>query len=584
MPSEGDISVKVLRLPVLSVVFLSALVWSSLLLGCQNPASPTSVGKSAAPTITISPSSLSMYPQDTQTLKATVVPSGLTVTWTSGDSSIATVDGNGKVTAVAKGSTTIHASVTDSNGQKATADVTTTVGGLANISGTVVGSVGGSAVAGATITAAIGSTVEGTTTTDGSGNFSFTGVHPGSYTVTATVSGRAGSQVQDLQVLGDATTTVHIVEELPVYASGNLTPPNATLTGVSPGVDLFYGGSITISATPASGAAVVGTSMHPAIQLSVSAGNSALVTAATSNTDSLTYSWTPQTTGDYNVVAVVYDNNNNRTEIDVPVSIPSGTTSTIIAAPSPYSITAETFGTSLQLFDIGTPSGVPTLNTANKSAVRLDSAQANSTVIVAFQVAAGYVGASGVHVYRATSANGTYALIGGSDTLDSTGTKFEYIDSSDGLTPGNTYYYKLAYYDPFGEGPMTAPLAVAILKKYSLSLVAPSDNGIVTGGSPTLSWTASGTPAGATRYDTVLVRRTDNGLAVQNATLTDSTSYTIPISLDTGQTYSWNIASVAVEQGATGIVSESFPTAPVNDPDLGQVAFSSNGSYFFVIQ
>ena len=75
--------------------------------------------------ITISEKSLTLEEKATGTLTATVAPANATnktVTWTSSDSAVATVDSTGKVTAVAEGSATITASTF--NGFKSTTLVT----------------------------------------------------------------------------------------------------------------------------------------------------------------------------------------------------------------------------------------------------------------------------------------------------------------------------------------------------------------------------------------------------------------------------------------------------------------------------
>ena len=59
-------------------------------------------------------SSIALDVNETKTLKATVTPDDATdktVTWESSNASVATVDSSGKVTAVAKGTATITASV-----------------------------------------------------------------------------------------------------------------------------------------------------------------------------------------------------------------------------------------------------------------------------------------------------------------------------------------------------------------------------------------------------------------------------------------------------------------------------------------
>lgn len=77
--------------------------------------------------IVLSEESFSLLPDDTKTLTATVLPEDAdnkTVKWESSDTTIATVDQNGKVTAVAEGECTITVTATDGSGVKTTCSVT----------------------------------------------------------------------------------------------------------------------------------------------------------------------------------------------------------------------------------------------------------------------------------------------------------------------------------------------------------------------------------------------------------------------------------------------------------------------------
>ena len=68
-------------------------------------------GGEATPSVTLNKSTASIAVEGTETLTATTVPAGQTVTWTSSDDEVATVAG-GVVTGVAAGTATITASIT----------------------------------------------------------------------------------------------------------------------------------------------------------------------------------------------------------------------------------------------------------------------------------------------------------------------------------------------------------------------------------------------------------------------------------------------------------------------------------------
>ena len=63
------------------------------------------------PSVTLSDETLTLAPEGTDTLIATTVPEGATVTFTSSDETVATVDEDGEVTGVAEGEATITATI-----------------------------------------------------------------------------------------------------------------------------------------------------------------------------------------------------------------------------------------------------------------------------------------------------------------------------------------------------------------------------------------------------------------------------------------------------------------------------------------
>ena len=85
------------------------------------------VAKTLASSISLDKTSATLKATETLTLKATVAPATTTnksVTWKSSNEAVATVDANGKVTAVAVGETTITATTTDGSNKSATCKIT----------------------------------------------------------------------------------------------------------------------------------------------------------------------------------------------------------------------------------------------------------------------------------------------------------------------------------------------------------------------------------------------------------------------------------------------------------------------------
>lgn len=94
---------------------------TSVFMSCSNDDDVTLLS------IKLNKSTLSLIVGQTETLKATISPNNATdqaYTWSSDDTAIATVDANGKVTAVAVGTAVISATANNGSGVKGVCKVT----------------------------------------------------------------------------------------------------------------------------------------------------------------------------------------------------------------------------------------------------------------------------------------------------------------------------------------------------------------------------------------------------------------------------------------------------------------------------
>ena len=195
-------------------------------------------------TVTVAPASASVLVGQLLVLSATTadsagnVLSGRPVTWSSSNTTVATVSSTGLLTGVASGAATITAT---SEGKSGTAEVTVTVAPVATVTvspGAPSVAIGGTAQLTAALRDANGNPLSGRTvtwaTSDGgvatvSSTGLVTGVTVGSATITATSEGKSGS----------ATVTVTAVA-VPV-ASVAVSPPTPSLS---------VGGTVQLTAAP----------------------------------------------------------------------------------------------------------------------------------------------------------------------------------------------------------------------------------------------------------------------------------------------------------------------------------------------
>ncbi len=275
------------------VVAFSGTLNSNAVFGAvSNVASTTTAAAppAAVASVTVTPSSLSGTVGQTGQLTAVVTDAngntmtGQTITWTSSNSGVATVNASGLVSAVGAGSATITAST---GGKSGTASVTVTtvapvVASVTVSPSSVSNSVGQTAQLTAAAKDGSGNTMTGQSitwsssnssvaTVNGSGLVSSVGV--GTATITATSSGKSG------------TASVTVAAAAPVVGSVTVTP--AALTGT-----VGQTGQLTAVVTDANGNTMTGqTITWTSSKTSVATVNgSGLVTAVSAGTATITAS------------------------------------------------------------------------------------------------------------------------------------------------------------------------------------------------------------------------------------------------------------------------------------------------------
>ena len=359
-------------------------------------------------------------------------------------------------------------------------------------------------------------------------------------------------------------------------------PPTINVSGLVKGGT--YSGSVPVTISVSTGSCqVLGTSNHSSIYLKIGS-NTGLLESASGDGNSLIYTWYTDSypSGNINIEIVSYDINNNRSELNIPVIITSVSGSVPYVKPNYnyYDIEADTFGSSLEIFKQTNKSIniYPDSNLESLNSSTIMSAPVNSTIMVKFWLYRySSSNTKGITVLRSTSQNGSYAEVGKTNyTITSNGYYFYFIaDCSSALTPGQTYWYKIAYYNNYGNGTFSEPVSVRILPNYNLNLVSPANNSVVTGNSATLTW-VNGAIADSTRYDWIEVRDILSNTVIyqtaSNSPLTGSNSYTIT-SLQYNKQYVWDIVnSYYLYTNSSYVYSISFPSSGGN---------SSNGAYSF---
>jgi hypothetical protein len=329
---------------------------------------------------------------------------------------------------------------------------------------------------------------------------------------------------------------------------------------------------------------VIGNYNHSSIYVKIGS-NTNIKEDTYGNGNSLIYTWdtSKYPSGQINIKIIAYDINNNRSEMNIPVSIngTSGSVPTVKPDYRYYDIEADTYGSSLEIYkqkaniSAGYPDRLGKLNSST-----IMSAPVNSTIMVKFWL---YVYDSyytkGMTILRSNSRNGSYSEVGKTNyQISSNGYYFYFLaDYSSELTPGNTYWYKMAYYNSYGNGAFSDPIAVLILPNYNLNLVSPSNNSTTSNNNPTLSW-VTGSIANANRYDWLQVRDLLSNTTIyatpEKSPLLNTLQYILP-SLASNKQYIWDIiSSYYLLKNSEYVYSVSYPSSGGN---------SSNGAFTFSV-
>jgi len=424
------------------------------------------------------------------------------------------------------------------------------------LAGQVVESLGAYPIEGATVTLK-GS--ERSTLTDANGFFQFTELPPGLYDVVAQKSGRAGSQIEQFNLDRDCTDLI-LVQMVYSYDPLATTPPNITINGVQR--NYTYNGIVKIDVSVAPGSCpVLLADFHRSIYFKIGLTKMNYYVVADSDDASLSYSWNSDLLppGEAEICVVAYDNNNNRSEYILPVNIAPRQGQAPGEAPinDYFIIIANTYNKSMNY----------TRTTDSRSPV-------DGTITVEVSAARYY---NGIVVYRALTADGDYVLAGQTPHTESG--NYNFMDYSPLLTADMTVYYKLAYYNSFGIGPLTEPISVRILPKYTINLVAPPNNSFVGSTKPMIFWSCN-TIEGAQRTDWIIVRNVLDPMLVTYSFEIDKTNYRLPDLLYNNK-YEWDIRSYYEynnSQTNANVVSRSFPGGRSSSD------YSSNGAFYFTVR
>ena len=149
---------------------------------------------------------------------------------------------------------------------------------------------------------------------------------------------------------------------------------------------------------------------------------------------------------------------------------------------------------------------------------------------------------TGINIFRSTSINGTYVSAGKTTSYSSNYGQYYFTDTSSMITPGQSIFYKISYFNENGNGQETDPIQVRILQKYNLYQTTPANYSTITDTTPMFKW-SSQTISGADRYDSVFIREVTGELVWQSNVLINQEQGECEYLLSYNKLYEWVIYS-----------------------------------------
>ncbi|MBN2736262.1 MAG: carboxypeptidase regulatory-like domain-containing protein [Spirochaetales bacterium] len=398
------------------------------------------------------------------------------------------------------------------------------------------------------------------------GRFAFNNVPQGIYDLKAKKAGRAGSRLQSVSVINDSVSNLVIIQPEYEFAPDADEPPRVSFKNL----DAFQevSGLLNLECYGVAGSApLVATQSHYSMSLKISMASINYHQEAKSSDDELTFLWntTLLPLGEVFLTLVAYDNNNNRCEMTLPLLIvnPSGKAPQIVPQDNYFQIIANTYGESL--------------NVMKSYAPPISKAPSGTTIVVDFNARKYF---NGFVVYKSHQANEDSFMLLGQSSLNSSG-GFSFADYAPDLVPGGFVYYRLAYYNQYGIGPMTAVKKLLILPSYKIYLRQPADGAIITTRDPVISWECNHPleDLGARRTDLISVTNTLDATIVTYTFVNNTQDYHLK-PLIYNNTYEWDVKSFYEYKNDSedyNVLSRSFPRG------LGATDLSSNGAFTFTV-